>query len=100
MMIVFAHVHVQPAHRAAFLAAMPAFLKATRAENGCAAYDFCESLDQPNHFVTLERWATRASFDGHMASPHLQGFLAEIGLCLASAPSIEAVETEAPERVA
>ena len=99
MMIVIAHARIQAARRAEFVAALPAFIKATRAEAGCLAYDFCESIDEPNHFATIERWTTRAASDAHMAAPHLQAFLGLAASCVSEAPSIEAAEVAGMERV-
>ena len=98
-MIAFAHAKIQPARRAVFFKALPAFIATTRAEAGCIAYDFCESVDEANHSVTIERWRDRATADAHMAAPHLQAFLALAASCAAEAPSIEAVETANLERV-
>ena len=44
---------------------------ATRAEEGCVAYDLFESGSVPGTFVTVERWRDQASLDAHMGTPHV-----------------------------
>ena len=45
--------------------------EATRAEEGCLAYDLFESGSAPGTFVTVERWTDTAALDAHMATPHV-----------------------------
>lgn len=44
---------------------------ATRAEEGCLAYDLYESAAAPGTFVTVERWTDQAALDAHMTQPHV-----------------------------
>ncbi len=52
-------------------AALGELAAATRAEEGCLAYDLYESGGAPGTFVTIERWADAAALDAHLASPHV-----------------------------
>ena len=99
MIITIAHARVEPMEREMFLTAVPAFLRATRAEPGCIVYDIVESVDEPNHFVTVERWDERASVDAHMAAAHTQTFLGIVGTWVAEAPTIEVVTVSSVERL-
>ncbi len=75
MIVTIAHAKIQPGKRDAFLEAVPPFLSATRAEKGCIVYNIVECTDEPNHFLTVERWDGKASMDAHMAAEHTQVFL-------------------------
>ena len=51
--------------------ALQELVAATRAEDGCLAYDLFESASAPGTFVTVERWTDQAALDAHMAMPHV-----------------------------
>ena len=34
-------------------------------EPGCQRYEFCKSLDRPDHYVVVELYADQESFDAH-----------------------------------
>ena len=99
MIVTIAHVRIQPAKRDQFLAAVPSFLEATRAETGCIVYDLVESIGDDNHFITIERWDDRASLDAHMQTAHTQAFLAVVGGAAAAAPTIEVVNVSSVDKV-
>ncbi len=44
---------------------------ATRAEEGCLAYDLFESAAAPGTFVAVERWRSQDDLDAHLRSPHV-----------------------------
>ena len=56
---------------AAIRAALESLAAATRAEDGCLAYDLFESGAAPGTFVTIERWTDQAALDQHLTSPHV-----------------------------
>ena len=60
---------------------------ATRNESGCVSYSVVRGDN--GLFMTVERWRTRADFDQHMATPHVQTLLAAITPMVASAPDIQ-----------
>ena len=43
----------------------------TRAENGCDFYDLVVSDDEPETWLMLEKWSTRADWEAHMATAHV-----------------------------
>ena len=43
----------------------------TRAEVGCDFYDLVVGDDEPDTWLMLERWSTRADWEAHMKSPHV-----------------------------
>jgi len=42
---------------------------ATRAEEGCTAYDVAEIVGEPATFLVVEAWAAREAMRAHFASP-------------------------------
>lgn len=60
-------------------AALQELVEATRAEDGCVAYDLYESGSVPGTFVTVERWRDAASLEAHMATPHVAAAFAAAG---------------------
>lgn len=99
MIVTIAHVKIQPGQRDAFLAAVPDFLVATRAEQGCIVYDLVECVGDENHFVTVERWEERAQVDAHMGLPHTQAFLGVVGGAAAAPPTIEIFNVSSVDKV-
>lgn len=61
----------------------------SRREPGCVVYNVMRG--EGGLFMTYERWRTRADFDHHMTTPHVQTLLQTLGPMLASAPEIEVV---------
>lgn len=48
----------------------------THAEEGCIAYALHRSASDADQIVLVERWASRAALDEHLATTHLQEFRA------------------------
>ena len=46
-------------------------LAATRAEDGCIAYDMGEDVSVPGLFRVSELWASEAALRAHLAAPHM-----------------------------
>lgn len=51
----------------------------TRKEKGCIRYALNRGVDDPNIFVFVEEWRSRAAWEDHMNGPALTGFKARIG---------------------
>ena len=56
------------------LAAFAKVAVPTHAEEGCLAYALHREPADPDRIVLVERWASRAALDEHLATPHLQAF--------------------------
>lgn len=97
--IVIARAQIRPESHARFVVAARDCIAATRQETGCLAYDMYESLSEPGHFVSVERWDGRAAAERHMLEPHLQAFLAIAGACVTAPPVIEVVEPRSIDRL-
>ena len=63
---------------------------ASRREAGCISYGVLRS--DTGVFMTIERWRSRADFEAHMATPHVQTLLHTITPMLAAAPDIQILE--------
>lgn len=55
-------------------AAMPP----THAETGCLKYSFNRSIEDPEIFVMVERWASKDALDRHLASPHIRELFSKL----------------------
>lgn len=51
--------------------ALSTLVTATRAEDGCLAYDLFESASAPGTFVTVERWTGPEALEAHLATDHV-----------------------------
>jgi quinol monooxygenase YgiN len=65
------------------LAQVRALMRATQArvreQPGCISYVFAETLDDPGHFVTVQRWRDRGALDDHYRSQAFADYQAKIG---------------------
>jgi quinol monooxygenase YgiN len=68
---VIATIPARPESAAVVREALTTLAEATRAEDGCVAYDLFESASAPGTFVTIERWRDAACLDAHMGTPHV-----------------------------
>lgn len=68
---VVATIPAKPEAADAVREALTTLAEATRAEDGCVAYDLFESASAPGTFVTVERWTDSAALDAHMGMPHV-----------------------------
>jgi quinol monooxygenase YgiN len=66
----------KPGQGDAALAAFGGVAVPTHAEEGCIAYALHRSAADPDQIVLVERWASRAALDEHLATTHLQEFRA------------------------
>ena len=59
----------------------------TRKENGCIAYEFCQS--EPLKCAMIEKWESRAALDAHLQTAHFKEFAASTENLTAAPLSIE-----------
>ena len=64
----------------------------THAEAGCLLYSLQRALENPDQFVTVEKWTSKQALDEHLTSPHVQAALAGAGEILAGPPMIIATQ--------
>ena len=72
MVYVIATLHIHPEKRADFLENARSVIAQTVKEEGCLSYDLTSSITEPNEFVFVERWASRAALATHFETLHLQ----------------------------
>jgi quinol monooxygenase YgiN len=61
---------------------------ASKGDQGCVAYEVFASDSTPGTFVTIEKWASQADIDAHMASPHIAQMITAAGDHLDGFPAI------------
>lgn len=74
MIYVVATTQVKPEHRDAYVAGAKECIAETQKEKGCIYYDSHVSVNDPNRFVVVERWATREDLAAHARSPHMKAW--------------------------
>lgn len=72
--------------------ALTELAEATQAEAGCILYSLNRGLQEPNVFVTVEKWESSDALDTHLNSPHIAAALARTSELLAEPPRIIATE--------
>jgi quinol monooxygenase YgiN len=87
-MIVVARARVRTGQAARLLAAVAPFVAASRAEPGCVEYDIYVSATEYEEIASVERWASAAAAEAHLAAAHTATFLAAVADCLAGPPEI------------
>jgi quinol monooxygenase YgiN len=86
---VVAELKAKPGSEEDLRRALLALVEPTHREEGCVQYDLHVHSGDPAAFVFYENWTSREHLDRHLASPHLQAFLAKRGDLLAGPPRIE-----------
>ncbi len=89
MLIVIATLQGVPGRRDDIEAALAKLAAASRGDAGCLGYAFHRDLEDPDRYVSVEKWADQASLDAHFGAPHLVELLAVAGELLVGAPAIE-----------
>ena len=69
--------------------ALAALVGLSRAEDGCEHYELFQSADDPARFQTVERWASPAAVEAHLASAHVQAAFAAAGDLLGAEPVVQ-----------
>ena len=75
-MLVTADTSSSPEDADEFGRALQKLAQACRTEPGCLSYEVFRSVDQPERYVSIERYADSEAFAAHRASAHFR----EIGL--------------------
>ena len=89
---VVALIKAKPGSEAGLQDALNDLAAATRAEEGCLAYDLFSSASEAGTFVTLERWRGQADLDAHMQSPHIAAAMAAGAELFAGTPAIHPLQ--------
>jgi quinol monooxygenase YgiN len=83
VLIALGDVYAQISRREDVAELMRATQAAARAEPGCLYYAFAETLDDPGHFVVVQRWRDRPALDAHYRSPAFAEYQSRVTALLA-----------------
>ncbi len=97
MIVVAGSVPIKPDQLDALREAADVVCRATRGEKGCLSYDFSLDLENPTLMRIFEQWETRGDLDAHLAQPHTQRFLEQLGAMAAGAPDVKRYVVERVE---
>jgi quinol monooxygenase YgiN len=75
MLIIHAHLHVNPEQEEAFHEAARKLIQPSRAEEGNIGYQLLKSTEAPNRYTMVELWKDQAAVARHNESSHLQAFI-------------------------
>ena len=78
MIVCYARLRVDPAHREAFVASCERYQKASAAETGCLFFHYSVDLLDPDLFYADELWETADHLDAHEHTAHYDTRRAEI----------------------
>ena len=74
MLIVLAKAKVGDGAIDAAREAIATMEEASRAEEGCIAYTFTQSISDPSVMLIVEKWIDAAALAAHFATPHMAAF--------------------------
>lgn len=72
--------------------ALRAVISPTHEEPGCVRYALHRSLENPSVVMTVERWKSRADFDRHLNSLHVQELFRQVAGMVSAPPEIDLFE--------
>ena len=75
MLVVLAEARFDPAQTEKVRAVARPMIVASRAEPGCAGYDYAFDLLEPDLMRVRELWKDEQALKDHFATPHMAGFL-------------------------
>ena len=75
MLIVLADARFDPAQTAEIVAVARPMIEASRAEPGCAGYDYAFDMLEPGLMRVREWWRDEQALKDHFATPHMATFL-------------------------
>lgn len=75
MIIIHGSIAIKEKHRAAFLELAGRAVEDSKAEEGNMDYRLFEAVDEPNTFLTLEKWIDADAIKSHQASEHFSDFM-------------------------
>lgn len=94
MLIALGDVYAQIPRLAEVRELMRATQARVREQPGCISYVFAESLDDPGHFVHVQRWRDREALDEHYRSRAFADYQAQIAEQLVRASELRLHDVE------
>jgi quinol monooxygenase YgiN len=87
--IISASIPVKPGEEDRAIEAFSKAIETTHAQDdGCLLYALHRDNDDPSKLLFIEKWASRAQLDAHLASPHVAELGKTLGEVLAGAPTM------------
>jgi quinol monooxygenase YgiN len=78
VIIALGDIYAQVPRRAAVSELMRATQTRVREQPGCISYEFAETLDEPGHFLVVQRWRDLAALEQHYRSQAFATYQEEI----------------------
>jgi quinol monooxygenase YgiN len=72
LLTIIARYRAKPGSGDAVAEVLARHIVATRAEQGCVAFDVARSIENPDEFVLYEKYLDDAAFEVHRESPHFK----------------------------
>lgn len=88
MIIALGDVHAQIPRVGRVRELMRATQERVRREPGCIAYAFAEALDEPGHFLIVQRWIDQRALDHHFRSEAFADYQAQVADLLISSSEL------------
>ena len=76
LLTIFAEIRANPGKEDVVREVLKGLVEPTRKEEGCVQYVLHADNENPGHFVFYEDWTSMAQLQAHIATPHMQAFLA------------------------
>ena len=80
---IVAKIIAKPGNETQVEAALRRLIEPTLAEEGCLQYDLHRCLEDPLTFLFYENWQSKAAWQAHMETAHLQQMVREVEELLA-----------------
>jgi quinol monooxygenase YgiN len=97
MLLVLAEARFDPVQADQVRAIARPMIMASRAEAGCAAYDYAFDLIEPDLMRVRELWTDEQALQRHFATPHMAAFLKDLRGLRPTAVTVKCYEL-GPER--
>jgi quinol monooxygenase YgiN len=78
VIIALGDIYAQIPHREELRQLMRSTQARAREQPGCVSYTFAETLDDPGHFVVVQRWRDQAALDEHYRSQAFADYQAKV----------------------
>jgi quinol monooxygenase YgiN len=89
LIIALGDIYVQIPRREEVRELMRATQARVRDQMGCLSYEFAEPVDDPGHFLVVQRWRDQAALDEHYRSQAFVDYQARIGPHLVRTSDLE-----------
>ncbi|WP_433943792.1 putative quinol monooxygenase [Paenibacillus sp. SN-8-1] len=98
MIIIHAHLQINPEQEVVFLDAAKQLIAATRNEEGNISYDLVKSTEREHHYTMIELWKDEAATAAHNTSEHFQAFVQQAPEFMAAPMNVAVFAGEAVQR--